>query len=72
MVMINTGIDEPNTPRMIRARISSGIERITSTRREITVSTQPPRTAAAKPSVIPMKKDKAVVASATPIVMRAP
>ena len=72
MVTISTGIDEPNTPRMIKARISCGIDRITSTRRDSSMSTQPPSTAAMKPVLMPMKKDSSVVAAAMPMVMRAP
>ena len=71
-VTIKTGIEEPNTPRMISARTNDGIERMTSTRRESSMSTQAPITAAVKPKVMPIKKDKAVVAAAMPIVVRAP
>ena len=72
MVRISTGIEEPNTPSTISARMSGGIERMTSTSRDRTVSTQPPSTAAAKPNVMPMKAETTVVAAAMPMVVRAP
>ena len=72
MVRISTGIDEPNTPSTISARMSCGIDMMTSTRRDSTISTQEPSTAAVKPSVMPMKNDSSVQAAAMPMVMRAP
>jgi len=72
MVSTSTGIEEPNTPSTISARISGGIERITSTSRDSATSTQPPSVAAARPTAIPMKADTIVVAAAMPIVVRAP
>ena len=72
MVMISTGIEEPKTPRMMSAKMSCGIESMMSTTRDNATSTHLPTTAAVKPSVMPMRKDNAVVAAAMPIVMRAP
>ena len=72
MVTIKTGMLEPNTPRMMRANIRPGMDSITSTRRVRATSTQPPTTALRKPSTIPIRNDNAVMARATPIVMRVP
>jgi hypothetical protein len=42
---MSTGMLEPNTPRMISAKIRPGMDSITSTRRVKKMSTQPPTTA---------------------------
>ena len=70
--MMRTGIDEPKTPRMIKARINCGIERMMSTSRDNNISAHAPATAAVKPEVMPMKNDSSVVAAAMPMVVRAP
>ena len=72
MVSTSENSDCPSTLRIISAQISSGIDSTTSISREIMVSTQPPETAATRPSVMPMAKDRMVVTNAMPIVMRAP
>ena len=63
---------EPKTPRMIRAKIKLGIDSITSTSRVKKTSTQPPTTALTRPVRMPIRNESAVIASATPIVMRLP
>ena len=62
----------PSTLRIISAQIKDGIDSTTSTRREMTVSTHLPVTAATRPSVMPSAKDRIVVTNAMPIVIRAP
>ena len=54
------------------AKIRLGMDSITSTRRVKNTSTQPPTTALTKPVRMPIRKDKSVMASATPMVMRLP
>ena len=72
MVRISTGMLEPNTPKIIRANMSPGMDNITSTRRVKKISTQPPTTALTKPVRMPIRNDRDVMASATPIVIRVP
>ena len=72
MVMISVGIDEPNIDRMISAKTSSGIDSMTSTTRERTWSITVAADRGQEPSVVPIRKDRSVVTSATPMVMRAP
>ena len=72
MIRIRFGIDEPAIDNRISAKISCGIAMMTSTRREISWSTQPPSTAATMPIKLPRVKEISVVASAIPIELRAP
>ena len=72
MVRISTGILEPKTPRIISAKIRPGMDSITSTRRVKKISTQPPTTALTRPVRMPIRNDRDVMASATPMVMRLP
>ncbi len=72
MVRISTGIDVPITDRMMSAKMSWGIAIRASTKRLRSVSSQPPRTAAAKPALIPMAKERSVMRKAIPMVVRAP
>ena len=72
MVTISTGRPEPSTDRITKAKISVGIDRSRSTKRDSAWSTQPPATAAAKPETTPMVNDSAVMTSERPIDMRAP
>ena len=72
MVTISTGIAVPSTESTTKAKISVGIDSNRSTRRDSARSTQPPATAAAKPVMMPIENDSAVMMSASPIVRRAP
>ena len=72
IVKISTGMLEPKTPKIISAKIKLGIDNFTSTKRVKKVSTQLPTTALTNPAKIPIKKDRLVIARATPMVMRAP
>ncbi len=62
----------PKTASSMSAKISTGIARKASTMRETVWSSQPRFRAVRTPSVPPMMKDKSVVASAMPMVLRAP
>jgi hypothetical protein len=72
IVMIKTGIEEPKPLRRINARINGGIESMTSTMRDKSMSVHGPDTAAMKPRTMPTKNESTVVAAATLIDRRAP
>ena len=72
MTRISTGIEVPSTVSTSSAKISVGIAISASTARLRSWSSQPPTTAAVKPSAMPMVKESSVVASAMPMVSRAP
>ena len=61
-----------STDSTTSAKISVGIDISRSTKRDISVSNQPPNTAAEKPSMAPSENDSAVASTAMKIVMRAP
>lgn len=72
MVAISTGMSVPRTDRTMKAKINVGIESIRSTMRDRMTSIQRPATAAVKPAVMPMVKERLVMISASPIEVRAP
>ena len=55
-----------------QAKISVGIAIRRSTKRDISVSNQPPTTAAVKPRIEPSENDSAVASTAMKMVVRAP
>ena len=61
-----------STESTTRAKISVGIDISRSTKRDSSVSNQPPNTAAEKPRIAPSEKDSAVASTAMKIVVRAP
>ena len=61
-----------STDSTTRPKISVGIAISRSTKRDISMSNQPPTTAAVKPRMAPSEKDSAVASTAMKIVMRAP
>ena len=61
-----------STERTTSAKISVGIAIRRSTKRDISVSNQPPTTAAVKPRTEPSVNDSAVASTAMKIVVRAP
>ena len=72
MTRIRTGIEVPSTERMRRAKIRVGIAISVSTARLSSWSSQPPTTAAVKPSAMPIANETKVVTRAMPMVSRAP
>ena len=72
MVTIRTGRAEPSTDKMTKAKIRVGIDSRRSTSRDSARSTHPPATAAAKPVIMPSRKDSAVMINDSPIDIRAP
>ena len=71
IVTISTGSAVPSTESTTKAKINVGIDSMRSTRRDSARSTQPPATAAAKPVMMPIANDSAVMTSARPIERRA-
>ncbi len=65
-------VDWPTTVMIRSAKISCGIDIMTSTMRLSSWSSQPPTVAARKPSVAPSTKARIVVISAMPTVFCAP
>lgn len=61
-----------STESTTRAMIRVGIDIKRSTRRDSSVSNQPPKTAAEKPRMAPSENDRAVARTAMNRVMRAP
>ena len=61
-----------STESTTRPKISVGIAIRRSTKRDISVSNQPPTTAAVKPSTEPRMKEMAVATAAMKMVVRAP
>ncbi len=62
----------PKTASSISAKISTGMARKASTRREMPWSSQPRLSAVSTPSVPPIRNDSMVVRKAMPMVLRAP
>ncbi len=72
MVTISTGSDEPSGLQDHEREFRTGTHMTVSTRRESTVSNQPPTSAARKPSGMPIEKDRSEAACDTPIDICAP
>ena len=72
MTMISVSRVVGRTESTTRPMISVGIDINRSTRRDSSVSNQPPNTAAEKPRMAPSENDSAVASTAMNSVMRAP